>query len=1178
MRPVDPRLLRRTRSVRGLLAALAGFGVADAVLLLIQAALLADLVSRLVTASTSGAPCGPGVAGLLAGSAGRALIAWAREACAARTGATVKATLRQDLLRHLVAGPARAADRARTGELATLATRGVDALDGYFARYLPQLVLACVVPVMVGTRILAADPVSAVVIAATVPLIPVFMVLVGLKTRDHMAQRWHALERLGGHFLEVVAGLPTLAAFGRARGQTAAIRRAADAHRRATMRTLRVAFLSSLVLELIAMISVAMVAVGIGLRLANGSMDLRTGLLVLICAPEVYLPLRQVGARYHEAAEGLAAADRILTETERSQSPHGAVIPGPDAEIRFEHVPMAHRRRGGSSAARVSFAVAPGKVTGLVGHSGVGKTTLLHLLLGFDEPAEGRVTVGGVELRETDLDAWRSRIAWLPQRPRLTGDTVAEAVRLGAPQATDAEVAHAADAAGIDFPLNTPIGRDGTALSGGQARRVALARVILRDAPIVLLDEPTEHLDADSELAITQALRSWLPGRTTLLITHRPALLDLCDTVVDLGGVPSPDVMSPDAMSPSMVVDSGPLSAPEQATETESVRGLVAGRKIAGAPSLAAPLPCGAALASRLPTADTGPRAAVRHAQSRSRRVFRALRGCAATSDPPPIRARPKSAVVSGRDAVDRLRLRGSIVAAVALAAAATLCSVGSAAASAWLIATAAQRPPLLTLQVGIAAVQAFGFGRALLRYGERLAGHDATLRLLTDLRVRVYHGLLRRAPAGMAEFRGGDLLAALTADIDAVQDLFLKVLLPAAGVAVAGLALVTFDFFTVPAAVPVLIGGLLLGAVAAPLLSKRTARRAEARTQTVRASLSERIVEMLDALPDVVSFGRAESRLELIARDDDVLARLERRGALGSGLGAALIALASGATTAALAGIAIGAVRAGHAAGPVAAAVVLAPLAFFEALAALPDAARAADRGRAAWLRLHRIAEAPVLTPAPAEPVPVRWTDTSVLEFDGVSAVWPGADRLAVRDLSFRIAAGENVVVTGPSGAGKSTIAALASRGLDPVAGAVRIDGTDLREADPEDVRRIIAVCGQDAHLFDTTIAENLRIGRPDASDTVLWHTLRLVGLDRWAAGLPEGLATPVGQLGDAVSGGERQRIALARALLSPAPVLILDEPTAHLDSQTAAAVQEHLEHELRGRTAVRICHAQQK
>jgi ATP-binding cassette subfamily C protein CydCD len=762
----------------------------------------------------------------------------------------------------------------------------------------------------------------------------------------------------------------------------------------------------------------------------------------------------------------------------------------------------------------VSFTLVPGEITGLTGASGAGKTTLVNLLLGFDEPAGGRITVGGAELADCDLEAWRSRIAWVPQHPRLTGATVAEAIGLGSPHAGDDDVARAAAAAGIDFPLDSRLGRDGTALSGGQARRVALARAILRDSPIVLLDEPAEHLDADTEHALTEALRSWLPGRTGLLISHRPALLGLCDTVVDLDDATQTGAMQVDAASRPLAVSvskpaAGPEPVPERAPEQ----------------------------APEQPSAQPSEWASERHdAESQS--------------------------------------LRRRIAAAVILGAAATLCSVGLAAASAWLIATAALRPPLLTLQVGIAAVQAFGLGRALLRYTERLAGHDATLRLLAELRVRVYRGLLRRAPAGMSGVRQGDLLATLTADIDAVQDLFLKVLLPSAAVAVAGAGLVLFDAAVLPAAAPVLLGGLAVGGIAAPLLTRSTARRAEARTQTVRAGLADRVVDLLGALTDLVAYGQAGSRLERIAGDDAKLSRLERRGALGSGLGAALVTLASGATVATLAVAAGAAVRDGRVAGPLAAAVVLAPLAMFEALAALPDAARAADRGQAAWTRLRRVAEAPALVPAPAPAVPVPWTDSSVLEFEEVSAAWPDSDRLAVRDVSFRLAAGEHLTVTGPSGGGKSTLAHLASRGLDPVGGRVRIDGVDLRETDPEQVRRIVAVCGQDAHLFDTTVAENLRIGRPGAGDADLWRVLTLVGLDRWAAELPDGLETPVGQLGDAVSGGERQRIALARALLSPAPLLILDEPTAHLDAATAAAVDAHLHRELRHRTVIRISH----
>ena len=1110
MKPVDPRLLRRARPVRSFLAALAGIGAADALLVIVQATLLADLVARLVLQPGSQAPFASALVGLVAASLGRAALVWAREALAVRTSSTVKATLRGDLIKSLIRGPARAADRERFGELAVLATRGIDALDGYFARYLPQLALAAIVPAVLGARILAADPLSAVIIALTIPLIPLFMVLIGLMTRDLLAGRWSALERLGGHFLEVVAGLPTLIAFGRAKAQREAIRRAADAHRRATTATLRVAFLSSLVLELIAMLSVALVAVAIGLRLADGTLALRTGLLVLICAPEVYLPLRLVGARYHDAAEGLAATDRIFAVAQPEPVPviasGAASEPRASDVLRFEGVCITRAGRATQTVPDIELPLAAGRITALVGPSGIGKSTILHLMLGFDTPSAGRITFSGTDLAELDAEQWRAQVAWVPQRPRLTGRTVADAIRLGRIGASDSEVARAADAAGIDFPLDNALGRDGTALSGGQARRVALARAILRDAPIVLLDEPTEHLDPETESGITEALRAWLPGRTALLITHRPALLELCDTRIRLEADTAP---APAAL----------LASLEDAT----------------------------------PSAPATPSAA-----------------------PEPRKA-------------DRHRIRTRILSAVGLGSAAALCNVGLAASSAWLIATAALRPPLLTLQVGIAAVQAFGIGRASLRYAERLAGHDATLRLLADVRVRVYRGLLRRAPAGMAAERGGDLLTNLTADIDATQDLFLKVLLPAVAAALSCVGLLLFDVLVLPVSAAVLCLGIIAAAVLAPLLTRAADRGAERRTAAADAELSEHTVDLLGALPDLVAYAGAAQYADQIAETDRRLTALAKRGALASGLGLALGTLAAGVTCAALAAVAIGAAHSGLVAGPLAAALVLAALALFESLAVLPDAARAYDRGRAGWDRLLRIADAGPLVAAPAMPVPVEWTSASVLEFDRVGAVWPYPERngaacsvpdrrvarAVVSDVSFHVRAGEQVELTGPSGAGKSTIAALASRCLDPTSGAVRLDGVDLRGVDPDRVRSLVVVCGQDAHLFDSTIRQNLLIARPDTTDAELWRALAAVRLEAWVRALPAGLDTRVGQLGDAVSGGERQRIALARVLLSPAPVVVLDEPLAHLDAETATAVERDLRRELDGRAVVWIRHA---
>ncbi|HLV73771.1 MAG TPA: thiol reductant ABC exporter subunit CydD [Vulgatibacteraceae bacterium] len=551
MKPLDPRLLRYARTTRVFLLASVALGAATAGLIIAQATLLAEMIARAFLGGASLADLRTPMLLLLGVVAGRTLVAWLQEVAAHRSSAAVKSQLRGRLLEHALRLGPRWLAGERSGELATLATRGVDALDDYFSRYLPQLVLAVIVPAAVGARILLGDWLSAVTVAATLPLIPIFAILVGLTTRRKMDRQWRTLSVLAAHFLDVVAGLPTLKIFGRAKAQAAKIREVTDRHRRATMSTLRIAFLSALVLELLSSLSVALVAVSIGLRLVEGEMALETALLVLILAPEAYLPLRAVGAQYHASVEGVTAAARIFEVVETPAPAAGTRTDVPDlahATLRLDRVTVAYEGRDAPALDGFTLTVHPGETVALTGPSGAGKSTVLAVLLGFVRPEYGRVMADWDDLADLDPDAWRAQIAWVPQRPHLFAGTVAANIRLGRPDASDAEVRAAAEAAharefieALPQGFDTPLGERGLGLSAGQRQRIALARAFLRDAPLLLLDEPTSNLDAESEAAVVDAVSRLAATRTVLLVAHRPALIALADRTVSLepAGVPT---------------------------------------------------------------------------------------------------------------------------------------------------------------------------------------------------------------------------------------------------------------------------------------------------------------------------------------------------------------------------------------------------------------------------------------------------------------------------------------------------------------------------------------------------------------------------------------------------------------------------------------------------------------
>jgi ATP-binding cassette, subfamily C, bacterial CydD len=531
MRAVDPRLLRHARAARSYLIVTVLLGLAMTGLIVAQAALLAHGLAA--AARGTGAAALAGTLVLLLGVVvARGGAAYGGEATALRAAARIKSELRRRLTGHcLRLGPAWLGGQ-QPGQIAAQATRGLDGLDPYFARYLPQLVLSVLVPAAVVGTVTAVDWISGVVIAVTLPLIPLFAALVGLHTRAQTRRQWRLLAQLGGHFLDVVQGLPTLKAFGRARAQEQVIATVTEKHRSAAMATLRVAFLSALVLELSAALATALVAVETGLRLLYGHMPYQAALLVLLLTPEAYLPLRAVAAQYHASAEGGAAADSIFqildTPLPRQASPP-ALVPGlRSATIRLDGVTVAYPGRDLPALAELSLSISPGELVMLTGPSGAGKTTVLQLLLRFTEPSSGAIRVGGTDLAAVPAGAWRAQIAWVPQQPRLFGGSVADNIALGQPGVSRAAVEDAARLAGaaafieaLPRGYDTPLGERAAELSAGQRQQLALARAFLRDAPLLLLDEPTAHLAPAAAAAIDGVIRGPMAGRTIIMATHR---------------------------------------------------------------------------------------------------------------------------------------------------------------------------------------------------------------------------------------------------------------------------------------------------------------------------------------------------------------------------------------------------------------------------------------------------------------------------------------------------------------------------------------------------------------------------------------------------------------------------------------------------------------------------------
>jgi ATP-binding cassette subfamily C protein CydCD len=1159
---LDQRLLHLARQSRWLIVLTVGLGLAGSLLTVLQARYMSRVISR-VFLDGQRLDAVARLLGLLLGIVlARAFLDWASEAAASAAALRIKTSLRQRLFSHLLAlGPVYARGE-RTGELTAVAVDGIQALEAYFSQYLPQLALAALVPIVFLLLVFPIDLLSGVILLVTAPLIPLFMILIGNLAQELTRRQWQTLSRMSAYFLDVLQGLTTLKLLGRSKSQEKVISQVSERFGDTTMNVLRVTFLSALALEMVATLSTAVVAVEIGLRLLYGQLAFEQAFFILLLAPEFYLPLRMLGTRFHAGMSGVSAAKRIFeileTPTTLSRvegtSSNGTLgqedlrLTTAGIQIRFEDVYYTYP--GGGPALRgVTFEIDAGQKVALVGPSGAGKSTLASLLLRFIEASQGCIRVNGLPLEQLDPDDWRSQVAWVPQHPYLFHASVADNICLEQPQASLEQVVQAARLAQADGFIrylpqgyDTQIGERGVRLSGGQAQRIALARAFLKDAPILILDEASANLDPFQDAKLQEATGRLVGGRTVLIIAHRLSSVYRADRII--------------VLDQGRLVESGTHASLLQREGLYwRLVGAAQGTNGQGRPQPGQPL------APALP--------------------FPAM--------PLPVPA-PLSSPAAGRSPLLRLlslmRPFKGLVASSALMGFATIASsIGLMTTSAYIISAAALHPSIAVLQVAIVGVRFFGITRGLFRYLERYSAHRVTFRLLAQLRVWFYRSLEPLAPARLMRFQSGDLLARILADIESLENFYVRVVAPPL---VALLVLPATALFLAHYSLTLalaLLAFMLGGGVGVPLFSRWLARQAGPALVQQRAALNSCLVDGIQGMADLLAFDQGSLQRLRVAGIDRSLAGAQAYMAKISALQSGLEGLLANLCAWTVLCLAIPQVRSGRIQGIDLAVLVLAALTSFEALLPLPRAAQYLQANLLAARRLFEITDAePEVVDPPSPLPPPENFDLNVrrLSFqyphpfpcDSANLSLPSDLPYALKDLSFSLEQGKRLAIVGPNGAGKSTLVHLLLRFWEYRQGSILLGGGELRTYAQDELRARTSVVSQNTFLFNASVADNLRIARPDASQAEITQAARQAQIHDFIQALPQGYDTWIGEQGLRLSGGERQRLAIARALLKDAPLLILDEATSNLDAETERQVWLCLQALMAGRTTLVITH----